>query len=408
LVSIPTTDWDPWNIEVYDDPYATYQQLLDDAPLYHNERHDFYVISRYADVERMLHDQATFIASKGTILDVLMNENASFPPGLFSFEDPPFHTFHRAQLSRVFTPRAISRIDDDVRDFCARTLDALAGHDHFDMMAGFAREVPMRVMGLLLGIPEADQPVLRDYFLKNLHRDMSKPADNAYLYEAFTAYIDWREEHPSDDLMTQLLLTEFEDQTGATRRLTREELLTYVNLIGAAGNDTTGLLIGWIAKLLGDHPDQRRAVVQDPSLIPNAVEEVIRFEPPPYAFGRYVAEDADFHGQTVPKGSKLVCIPGAANRDERHFGPDAARFDVHRKAERHLSFGYGPHFCLGANLARLEGRIALEELVRRMPDWQITDGARLVRGGPTRGYEHLPVAVGAAGPTTDEGTPSRG
>jgi cytochrome P450 len=253
----------------------------------------------------------------------------------------------------------------------------------------------MRVMGLLLGIPEVDQPVLRDYFLKNLHRDMSTPPDNDFLYEAFSAYIDWREEHPADDLMTQLLFTEFEDQSGTTRRLTREELLTYVNLVGAAGNDTTGLLIGWTTKLLSDHPDQRHELAQDPSLIPNAVEEIVRFEPPPYAFGRYVASDAEFHGQTVPQGSKLVCVPGAANRDHSQFGPDADRFDVRRTIERHISFGYGPHFCLGANLARLEARIALEEFMRQMPNWQVDDdNARLVHGGPTRGYEFLPLAVG--------------
>jgi cytochrome P450 len=395
-VSVTTTDWDPWNLEIYDDPYATYLALLEEAPLYYNERHGFYVLSRYDDVERMLHDQATFIASKGTVLDVMMTGRTDFAPGLFSFEDPPFHTFHRAQLSRVFTPRAISRIHEEVREYCRRTLDTLAGRDRFDMMADFAREVPMRVMGLLLGIPEDDQPILRDYFLKNLHRDMSTPADNAHLYQAFAEYIDWREEHPSEDLMTQLLFTEFEDQTGTVRRLTRDELLTYVNLIGAAGNDTTGLLIGWITKLLADHPDQRHQIQRDPDLIPNAVEEVVRFEPPPYVFGRFVAKDVEIHGETVPDGAKIVCIPGAANRDPNHFGPDAASFDIHRKTERHLSFGYGPHFCLGANLARLEGRIALEELLHRIPDWHVDGEARLVRGGPTRGYEYLPVAVGDA------------
>ena len=183
-------------------------------------------------------------------------------------------------------------------------------------------------------------------------------------------------------------------ETGSTRRLYREELLTYLNLIAAAGNDTTGLSIGWVGKLLSDHPDQRRELVQDPSLIPNAIDEVLRCEPPAYAFGRFVTADAEFHGRTVPEGSILLCVPGAANLDERQFGPDAERFDIHRKIERHISFGYGAHFCLGANLARLEARIALEELLRQMPNWQVDDdNARLVHGGPTRGYEFLPVAV---------------
>jgi cytochrome P450 len=379
-VTIRTTDWDPWNAEVYEHPYPAYRQLLDDAPLYHNPHHDFYVISRYADVERMLTDQETFIARKGTVLDVMMMaEPPTFPAGLISFEDPPLHTMHRARLSRIFTPRSVSLIEDEIRDYCARTLDALAGREQFDMMADFAREVPMRVMGLLLGIPEADQPILRDHFLKNLHRDMGTPADNEFLQATFSEYIDWREQHPSDDLMTQLLFVEFEDETGTTRRLTREELITYVNLIGAAGNDTTGLLIGWIAWLLGQHPDQRREVAADPSLVGHAVEETVRFEPPPYAFGRFLDRDAEFHGETVPAGAKLVCVPGAANRDFAQFGPDAETFDIHRRP----------------NLARLEGRIALEELMQRIPDWQVdADAARLVHGGPTRGYEYLPVTVG--------------
>ena len=391
---IATTEWDPWNVEVYDRPYSTYRRLLDDAPLYHNVGHDFYVICRYADVGRMLADQDTFIARNGTVLDAMTAE-PNFPAGLISFEDPPLHTMHRARLSRVFTPRAVKQIEEEIRDYCGRTLDLLTGRREFDMMAEFAREVPMRVMGLLLGIPEDDQPVLRDHFIKNLHRDMTVPPDNAEIYATFSDYIDFREEHPSDDLMTRLLFTEFEDLTGTTRRLTREELLTSVNLIGAAGNDTTSLLIGWITKLLSDHPDQRHAVAQDPGLITCVVEEALRFEPVSYAFGRWVARDVEFHGETVPQGSKLICVPGAANRDHSQFGPDADRFDIHRAIERHISFGYGAHFCLGANLARLEGRIALEELLRRTPDWQVDDEhARLVHGGPTRGYEYLPLSVG--------------
>jgi cytochrome P450 len=149
--------------------------------------------------------------------------------------------------------------------------------------------------------------------------------------------------------------------------------------------------------LLADHPDQRAELVDDPSLIPNAIEEILRCANPAYAFGRTVAADAEFHGQVVPAGAILLCVPGAANLDERQFGPDAEAFDIHRKAERHISFGYGPHFCLGANLARLEGRVALEELLRRMPEWEVdVDHARLVHGGPTRGYEYLPITVGAA------------
>jgi cytochrome P450 len=390
-VTVSDIEWDPWNPELYLDPYPVVGRLREEVPLYRNEEHDFWAISRFADVERMLHDQQTFIARKGTILDV-MREDATFSPGLISFEDPPQHTIHRARLSRVFTPRAISRIHDDIRDYCARSLEGLAGGGEFDLVAEFAREVPMRVMGLLLGIPEADQAVLREHFLANMHREKGAPPDNSFVYAAIEEYVAHREQHPADDLMTQLLFTEFEDETGATRRLTREELITVINLVGAAGNDTTGLLIAWAVKILADHPDQRREIVEDPSLLPGAIEECLRYEPIPYAFGRWVASDAEFQGQVVPAGSRLACVPGAANRDPRQFGDDAERFDIHRTFDRHLTFGYGPHFCIGANLARLEARIALEEMFRTMPEWQVDDErAHLVRGGPNRGYDLLPV-----------------
>ena len=207
----------------------------------------------------------------------------------------------------------------------------------------------------------------------------------------FAEYIDWRAEHPSDDIMTQLLQAEFEDETGATRRLTRNEILTYVNVIAGAGNETTTRLIGWAGKVLADHPDQRRALVDDPTLIPGAVEELLRYEPPPPHVGRCTASDVEFHGETIPAGSAVLCLVGAANRDDRRF-PNGDTFDIRRDDGSHLAFGFGPHFCLGAALARLEGRVALEELLRRFPAWDVDldgrkarvdlDGAGL--GGPPR------------------------
>ena len=385
--------WDPWEEEIYESPFDVYRQLRDEAPLYHNPEHGFYAISRYEDAERMLQDRVTFSSAQGTVLDTMLKQ-APIPPGLFIWEDPPQHTFHRTRLARVFTKLSVSKLETEVREFCSKTVDDLVGRKSFDLVADLAREVPMRVMGLLLGIPESDQPMLRDHFIESMHRPKGTDPDRTYVNGAFSSYIDWREKHPADDLMTRLLLTEFEDETGTMRRLGRDELVTYINLIAAAGNDTTGLLIGWIGKLLSDHPDQRAAIAADFTLIPNAIEEVLRCEPPAYAFGRTVTADADFHGETVPEGAILMCIPGAANRDERQFGSDAEQFDIYRKAERHISFGYGIHFCLGANLARLEGRLVVEELMQRMPNWHVDeDNAQLVRGGPTRGYEQLPVIV---------------
>jgi cytochrome P450 len=211
--------------------------------------------------------------------------------------------------------------------------------------------------------------------------------------DAFAAYIDWRAEHPSDDLMTELLHAEFEDETGTTRRLTREEVLTYVNVVAGAGNETTTRLIGWAGKVLGDHPDQRAELVADRSLIPNAIEELLRFEPPAPHVGRYVARDVEHYGETVPEGSVMLFLVGAANRDERRFA-DGERFDIHREVGQHLTFGYGIHFCLGAALARLEGRIALDEVLQRFPEWDVDlEHAALAPTSTVRGWETLPATI---------------
>ena len=200
-------------------------------------------------------------------------------------------------------------------------------------------------------------------------------------------------EHPSDDLMTELLHTEFEDETGTTRTLTRDEALLYTTVVAGAGNETTTRLIGWAGKFLAEHPDQRRELVADPSLIPNAVEELVRYEPPGPQIGRYLPADAEVHGQTVPAGSAMLFVVGAANHDERRFD-DPDRFDIHREIRQHLGFGYGIHFCLGAALARLEGRIALEELLDRFPEWEVDlDRARIAPTSTVRGFETLPVLV---------------
>jgi cytochrome P450 len=210
---------------------------------------------------------------------------------------------------------------------------------------------------------------------------------------AFAEYIDWRAEHPSDDLMTDLLQAEYTDTEGVLRRLTRDEVLGYVNLIAAAGNETTTRLIGWTGRVLADHPDQRRQVAEDRSLVPGAIEELLRYEPPSPVQARYVTEDVEHYGQVVPAGSAMLLLNAAANRDERKF-PDGERFDVRRPIDHHLSFGYGIHFCLGAALARLEGRVALDEVLQRFPTWEIDeDNAVQARTSTVRGWERLPVVT---------------
>ncbi|HET6950855.1 MAG TPA: cytochrome P450, partial [Acidimicrobiales bacterium] len=208
---------------------------------------------------------------------------------------------------------------------------------------------------------------------------------------AFADYIDWRAEHPSDDLMTELLQAEYEDIDGERRRLSREEVLNFVNLLAAAGNETTARLIGWTGKVLAEHPAQRRELVETRDLVPKAIEELLRYEAPSPVNARYVTTDVEIQGQVVPAGSAILLLNGSANRDERKF-VDGDSFDIHRKIDHHLSFGYGLHFCLGAHLARLEGRVALDEVLQRFPTWEVDwDNAVQARTSTVRGWERLPV-----------------
>ncbi len=389
--------YDPYNFEIDTDPYPTWKRMRDEAPLYYNDKHDFYALSRFEDVERCSVDWPTYISGKGSVLE-LIKAGLEIPPGSILFEDPPTHDVHRGLLSRVFTPKKMLAIEPKVREFCARSLDPLVGSGGFDFIDHLGSQMPMRTIGMLLGIPEEDQEAIRDRIDEGFHLedDQSIPVrQEEYglgLYnEAFEDYLDYRTENPSDDLMSALLHTEFEDHTGVVRTLTREEVLGYVGLLAGAGNETTTRLIGWTGKVLADNPDQRRELAADPSLIPNAIEELLRFEAPSPVQARYVTKDVEHYGQTVPEGSIMLLLTASANRDEREF-EDADRFDIRRKIGHHLTFGYGIHFCLGSHLARLEGRVALEEVLKRFPEWEIDwDNAVQAHTSTVRGWEHLPV-----------------
>lgn len=388
--------YDPYDFEIDTDPYPVWKRLRDERPLYYNERYDFFALSRFDDVERSLVDWKSYISGRGTVLEIIKS-GLEMPPGSIIFEDPPTHDLHRGILSRVFTPRRVSAIEPKMREFCARSLDPLVGAGGFDFIKDLGAQMPMRTIGMLLGIPEQDQEAIRDRIDEGLRlKESSMPDSQFQTIDAsreFEDYIDWRAEHPSDDLMTELLLAEFEDETGTTRRLTRTEVLNYVNLVAAAGNETTTRLIGWTGKLLAENPDQRAEILEDRTLIPNAIEEILRVEPPSPVQARYVAQDVEHHGQTVPAGSIMLLLNASANRDERRF-TDPDRLDIHRKIGHHLSFGYGIHFCLGAALARLEGRIALDEVLNRFPTWRVDwDNAVQARTSTVRGWERLPVLV---------------
>ena len=396
--------YDPYDFAIDEDPYPVWRRLRDEAPVYYNEKYDFYALSRFDDVEAGLKDHARFSSAKGTILE-LIKANIQMPAGMFIFEDPPSHDAHRSILSRVFTPKKVASLEPEIRKFCAESLGAIkeSGVDRFDFMTALAAFMPMRVMGMLMGVPEEDQARVKTVIDSGLQLEEGKMPSyeemqnmgNASLKSLFNDYLDYRLQNPSDDVMSHLIAVEFEDGEGVRRKLTREEVLGYVDLLAAAGNETTTKLISWWGKLLSDNPDQRRLLVAEPELCKNAIEEALRYEAPSPVNSRYVTEDAQFHGQTIPKGSVVALLNASGNRDERHFA-DPDKFDVTRRIDHHLSFGYGLHFCLGAALARLEGRVALEEMLKLFPDWTV-DEANAVRARTTtvRGWASLPIYVGS-------------
>lgn len=388
--------YDPFDFDIDDDPYPVWRRLRDEAPLYRNDKYGFYVLSRHADVARELSNWRDYRSGKGTTADIILN-NVDVPPGIILFEDPPIHDLHRRLLSGVFTPRRMAAIEPLARRFCQHALEPLADADEFDFIADLGAWMPMRTIGYLLGIPEDRQVAIRQSADRMLELDSDGPLDIAQ--DALTGsgamleeFIDWRYDHPSDDLMTELVNAEVEEPDGTRRRLTRGEVLTYTATLVGAGNETTTRLLGFAGQLLSDHPDQRRALAADFSLIPDAVEEVLRYEAPSPVQARYVGRDVEHYGRTVPEGSVMLLLNGSANRDERHY-PDADAFDIRRRAA-HLSFGHGIHFCLGAALARVQARVALEEVLTRWPDWEVDYGrARRAHTTSVRGWATLPVRV---------------
>lgn len=390
--------YDPWDAALNANPYPMFKRLRDEAPLYHNEIHDFYAVSRFDDVNRALVDHASFSSARGAVLEII-KAGVQIPPGSLIFEDPPIHDIHRNLLSRAFTPRKINALEPKVREFTARCLDPLVGGDRLDFVKDLGAVMPLRVVSELFGIPEDYQSrVTQDgdkYVRTERGAQMTDNPDGPITDgQLFAEFVDWRIGHPADDLTTELLNAEFIDETGATRKLRREELLMFMNVVAVAGSETTTRLIGWAGKLLSEHPDQRRRLVDDRSLVPGAVEEILRFEPPALQAARYVTRDVEFHDSAVPAGSAIILLIGAANRDERRFGVNADQFDVTRAPRQHLTFGVGAHYCLGNALARIEGRIALEEIMNRFPDWTIDlDNAVFSSSSVVRGWDSMPAHI---------------
>ena len=394
-IDVSEVSYDPYDRAIDADPYPTWRRLRDEAPLYRNERFGFWALSRFQDVLDASADAETYSSARGTVLEMMGKE---LPVPMMIFMDPPEHDRLRALVSRAFTPRRIAGLEPAIREIVRGYLDAQVGGSGFDFVADFGAKVPMMVISSMLGVPAEDREQIREWTDAMLHREPGEvdPMPRigpiiGQLAGTFMRYVSERRARPTDDMMTDLLQAEIEDATGAKRRLSDAELLAFIMLISGAGNETVARLLGFAGATLARFPREREKLVARPGLIPNAVEELLRYEAPSPVQGRTLTRDADWYGVRVPAGSVILLLTGSAGRDERQY-PDPDRFDVEREVGRHLSLGYGTHFCLGASLARLEARVALEEVLARFPRWDVDwSGALRVTTSTVRGFARLPI-----------------
>ena len=390
--------YDPYSRPFQEDPYPLYKRLRDETPCAYNPDMDFYALTRFEDVWNATLDWQTMSSSLGPVLE----NRGQIPSGFFSIigMDPPAHTRLRNVISRGFTPRRIAALEEEIRGIAKGYLEPLATCSAFDFEQEFAVKFPMDVISALLGIPEEDRDAYRHAIDQGLNRDPDAGLDETRFQSIGNSQdymgrlIAERRRKPREDLVTVLAEAEFEDADGVRRRLSDDEGKAFVTLLAAAGAETTAKLLGHAIYLLWKHPDQRQACWDDPARLPGAIEEVLRYEAPSQFQGRVALRDSSWHGVTIPAGARVALVSGSAGRDEREF-PDADRFDVARKPAREIYFGHGHHVCIGKSLARLETRIALEEVAARFPRYEVDEsGITRTYQAHVKGYVNLPISVG--------------
>jgi cytochrome P450 len=393
-------EFNPYDPELHQDPYPTYRRLREEFPVHHNARLGFWTLSRYDDVMDALQKPDLFISGKGVMVGLPAGDDgkatASVP--LLITTDRPRHTQLRALVSRAFTPRRVARLEPRIRSITRTLLDNLKGRREFDLVRDFSAPLPTIVIAELLGVPPEDQEWFKEK--SNLvaqfdptridrSRSAEAMAPALELAQYLARVLEQRRREPRDDLLSALLAAEIDGE-----RLAEPELIGFAFLLLVAGNETTTNLISNAAIQLDRHPDQRRLLIEDPARIPQAVEEFLRYDSPVQGLGRTTTAPITLHGVAIPEGGKVLLLFGSANRDDQRFAR-AERFDVLRDPNPHVAFGFGAHFCLGANLARLEARVAFEELLERLPDYRMTESrVERVCSGPVRGALSLPIAAG--------------
>jgi cytochrome P450 len=393
-------EFNPYSDSFFDDPYDTYRWMRDEAPVYYSERWDFYALTRNADVVAAHRDWESFSSAYGVTLDALSMRHRFDELKMLILMDPPEHERLRKLVRQVFTKAAIANLEPLVTDIVTSHVGALAGEDHFDLVADFAALFPVEIISSMLGVPAGERQQIRLWTDGFLHREENNPfatesgvAASAAMGEYFLDLAREKRRNPDDLIISRLVTTTYDDESGVTHRLTDEDIATFSVLLASAGSETVTKLMGNGVMAFHNNPDQWELVLADADLIPGAIEEMLRLNPPSQYQGRFTTRDVVLDGGTIPAGSPTLLVTGAATRDPRAYDrPDV--FDIQRGGATTLAFGYGAHSCLGSWLARLETRVALQQLRERWPRFDVdTDGLQRVTMSNVAGYSHIPVHV---------------
>ena len=381
------------------DPFPMYAALRDHAPVHHVEHGDYWVLSRFDDVLRAARDHTTFSSAEGLTFGYGERERAGLAEvAPMVMLDPPEHTAFRRLVAKGFTPRAVTTLEPQVRAFVTERLDSvLRDGGEVDIVAALFKPLPSMVVAHFLGVPPEDRARFDRWteaiVAANARGDALHAADAVgELFGYFADLIERRRAEPGDDTISDLVASAGDDGAPDVLRV-----LGFAFTMIAGGNDTATGLLGGAAELLAGHPDQRRLLVESPDLVPDAVEELLRLTSPVQGLARTTTADVELHDRTIPAGRKVMLLYAAANRDPREFGDDAESLDVLRRPRQILTFGSGAHHCLGAAAARLQARVALEELLARCPDFTV-DATRgeYAPGNFVRRFETLPFRAVAS------------
>jgi cytochrome P450 len=396
-------EFDPLSEEFFENPYEVYRWLRDEAPTYHNETIGFWAVSRYDDCVEVHRDVQGFTSTKGLTLAQLTNvgfQEVADQVGSMIMMDPPMHERMRKLVNRAFTPRRIAEWEPVAEGVITGFLDELDGAGSFDAVKDFAGPFPVEVICTIVGVPKEDRQQIRHWTDAMLELEVGNPFPTTAgiesaiaMHEYTVALVRDRRNHPSDDMIGHLIEAEVEREDGEVEHLGDREIADFVILLAAAGAETVTKLVGNGVTTFAEHPAELRRLREDPSLAPTAVEEVLRWKAPSQYQGRFAVEDRTLNDRTIPAGSPVLVVTGAANRDPRAY-EDPDRFDITRTGPLGISFGHGIHYCIGAHLARLEGRVAFNELYRRWPDLDVDlGGVRFVHMSNVAGPSSVPVTT---------------